>query len=102
MEFLGDSETSGFGNLGPSQPGAPGLRSLLTVNIAHQDGNQAWPALAAKALDADFHNIAWSGAGVLAASWWDLWTSTCWVKNLLPTEQQKLVTVSCKLFYHVD
>ncbi|CAJ1330134.1 unnamed protein product [Effrenium voratum] len=65
LEFLGDSETSGFGNLGPSQPGAPGLRSLLTVNIAHQDGNQAWPALAAKALDADFHNIAWSGAGVV-------------------------------------
>ena len=65
LEFLGDSETSGFGNLGPSQPGAPGLKSLLTMNIAHQDAMQAWPAVVAKAFDADFHNISWSGAGVL-------------------------------------
>ncbi|CAL1165136.1 unnamed protein product [Cladocopium goreaui] len=65
LEFLGDSETSGFGNLGPSQPGVPNLRSVLTVNVAHQDANQAWPALVAKAFGADFHNISWSGAGVV-------------------------------------
>ena len=33
--------------------------------MAHQDANQAWPALVAKELDADFHNISWSGAGVV-------------------------------------
>lgn len=33
--------------------------------MAHQDANQAWPALVAKALGADFHNVAWSGAGVV-------------------------------------
>ena len=35
LEFLGDSETSGFGNQGPSQPGAPGLRSMLTMHASH-------------------------------------------------------------------
>ena len=35
------------------------------VNVAHQDANQAWPALVAKAFGADFHNISWSGAGVV-------------------------------------
>lgn len=35
------------------------------MNVAHQDANQAWPALVAKAFGADFHNIAWSGAGVV-------------------------------------
>lgn len=33
--------------------------------MAHQDANQAWPAFVAKAFDADFHNISWSGAGVV-------------------------------------
>ncbi|CAE6953258.1 ce2C [Symbiodinium sp. CCMP2592] len=65
LEFLGDSETSGFGNQGPSQPGEPGLISVLSMHPAHQDANQAWPALVAGALKADFHNIAWSGAGVV-------------------------------------
>ena len=35
------------------------------MNVAHQDANQAWPALVANAFGADFHNIAWSGAGVV-------------------------------------
>ncbi|CAK9068706.1 unnamed protein product [Durusdinium trenchii] len=65
LEFLGDSETSGFGNLGPSQPGVPGLKSMLTMNVAHQDAMKAWPAVVAEAFDADFHSISWSGAGVL-------------------------------------
>eukprot|EP00439_Symbiodinium_sp_Y106_P047935 s2716_g6.t1 len=69
LEFLGDSETSGFGNQGPSQPGVPGLISVLSMHPAHQDANQAWPALVAgdlrASLKADFHNIAWSGAGVV-------------------------------------
>ncbi|CAE7647391.1 DNMT3A [Symbiodinium microadriaticum] len=43
----------------------PGLVSALSVHAAHQDANQAWPALVAGALKADFHNIAWSGAGVV-------------------------------------
>eukprot|EP00928_Gymnodinium_smaydae_P086954 TRINITY_DN71333_c0_g1_i1.p1 TRINITY_DN71333_c0_g1~~TRINITY_DN71333_c0_g1_i1.p1 ORF type:complete len:404 (+),score=19.30 TRINITY_DN71333_c0_g1_i1:59-1270(+) len=65
LEFVGDSETSGFGNLGPSQPGGPNLKAMLTVNPAHQDANQAWPAFVAKALGAEFHSISWSGCGVL-------------------------------------
>lgn len=39
--------------------------STTEVNVAHQDANQAWPALVAKAFGADFHNISWSGAGVV-------------------------------------
>lgn len=64
LEFLGDSETSGFGNLGPSQPGLPGLRQFLAMSARHQDANQAWPCLVAKALEAEYHNISWSGIGV--------------------------------------
>ena len=72
----------------------------LEVNVAHQDANQAWPALVAKAFGADFHNIAWSGAGVVwnagagcsadvpfhdlyfpnvgefADTWWNWWNPT--------------------------
>ena len=65
LEFLGDSETSGMGILGPSQPGSPGLGSILTVSAAHQDALQAWPAVVARAFAADYRNIAWSGAGVV-------------------------------------
>eukprot|EP00933_Yihiella_yeosuensis_P051428 TRINITY_DN49363_c0_g1_i1.p1 TRINITY_DN49363_c0_g1~~TRINITY_DN49363_c0_g1_i1.p1 ORF type:complete len:413 (-),score=55.31 TRINITY_DN49363_c0_g1_i1:304-1542(-) len=70
IEFLGDSETAGFGNIGPSQPGNPGLKSLLTANPSHQDANQAWPVMVGKSLKTDYHVIAWSGIGVL-------WNSYC-------------------------
>ncbi|CAE8713637.1 unnamed protein product [Polarella glacialis] len=65
LEFLGDSDTTGFGNLGPSQPGTITLRSLLTMSPAQQDVFQSWPALTSRALGAEFHVIAWSGLGVL-------------------------------------
>lgn len=56
---------SWLGNLTNLMQSALKQSEDLEVNVAHQDANQAWPALVAKAFGADFHNIAWSGAGVV-------------------------------------
>lgn len=66
LEFIGDSETAGFGNLGPSEPpGSHSWRHVFHMDPADQDANRAWPALVAEKLGAECHVIAWSGAGVL-------------------------------------
>lgn len=65
IEFVGDSETSGFGNLGRSQPGHPSVLGILAMHLADQDAHQAWPAFVAQECGADFHVVAWSGMGVL-------------------------------------
>mmetsp|Transcript_27656 Transcript_27656/g.69991 ORF Transcript_27656/g.69991 Transcript_27656/m.69991 type:complete len:570 (-) Transcript_27656:484-2193(-) len=67
VEFLGDSETAAFGNLGPSQPQSvtPGWKTFLAVDPADQDVHQGWPAFVSEELDVDYHVIAWSGIGVL-------------------------------------
>lgn len=55
IEFIGDSISCGFGNLGNSSQG--------NGDPLWSDGTQAYPYLTAKALDADWSNVSWSGLG---------------------------------------
>ena len=57
IEFIGDSISAGFGNLSnnPNQDNAG--------KPLYQDGTKAYTFLTAKALDADFSNVCWSGIG---------------------------------------
>ncbi len=57
IEFLGDSITCGYGNLGTSSSEDPG-------NQVWHDGTQSFAAFTALALDADFSMIGCSGIGV--------------------------------------
>lgn len=54
--FIGNSITCGYGNLG--------LSATCSFTPETEDGTQSYAALAAKALDAEMHVIAWSGRGV--------------------------------------
>ena len=61
IEFIGDSITSGYGNLGtPSTPVA-GIASM-------QDGTQTFAFLTAQALDVDHNMVSCSGIGI-AKGW---------------------------------
>ena len=55
VEFIGDSISCGFGNLGNSSQG--------DGKPLWSDGTQAYTYLTAKALDADWSNVSWSGLG---------------------------------------
>ncbi|MBE6807226.1 MAG: hypothetical protein E7527_04350 [Ruminococcaceae bacterium] len=55
IEFIGDSISCGFGNLGNSSQG--------DGTALWSDGTQAYPFLTAKALNADWSNVSWSGLG---------------------------------------
>ena len=56
IEFIGDSISAGFGNLGDSSTNNSG-------KPLYQDGTKAYTFLTAQALGADFSNVAWSGIG---------------------------------------
>ena len=55
IEFIGDSISCGFGNLGNYSQG--------DGSALWSDATQAYPYLTAQALDADWSNVAWSGLG---------------------------------------
>ena len=55
IEFIGDSISCGFGNLGNSSQGDGAA--------LWSDGTQAYTYLTAQALNADWSNVAWSGLG---------------------------------------
>ncbi len=57
IEIIGDSLSVGFGNTGAG-PECP-----FTANT--EDGYRAYPLLAARALRAEVHLVAWSGRGVV-------------------------------------
>lgn len=59
IEFIGDSHTVGYGNTSPTRD-CDGARVRLTT-----DTQLAFGPLAAKALDADYRVIAYSGYGVV-------------------------------------
>jgi len=66
IEFVGDSETAGYGNLGPSEPAdQPSWLSCLRMDPADQDAMRSWPAFASQQLGADFSLVAWSGIGAI-------------------------------------
>ena len=55
IEFIGDSISCGFGNLGDSTKG--------NGNPLWSDGTRAYTYLTAQALNADWSNVSWSGLG---------------------------------------
>jgi len=55
IEFIGDSISCGFGNLGDSAKG--------NGNPLWSDGTRAYTYLTAQALNADWSNVSWSGLG---------------------------------------
>lgn len=57
IEFVGDSLTTGYGNIGNSQSSDPG-------SALWQDGTLAYPFLACEELDADYTIAACSGVGI--------------------------------------
>ncbi len=57
IEFIGDSISAGFGNLSNNPNQSDAGKPL------YQDGTKAYTFLTAKALDADFSNVCWSGIG---------------------------------------
>lgn len=64
LEFYGDSDTCGFGNEGKRTSSKSFLALLRSASCAHeQDASRAFPALVGAALDANTHNLAWSGIG---------------------------------------
>jgi lysophospholipase L1-like esterase len=57
IEFIGDSLTAGFGDLGA------GPKCLFMSQ--REDGYRAYAALVGRALDAEVHIVAWSGHGII-------------------------------------
>ena len=57
IELIGDSITTGYGTLGPQAP--------CEQEAAFENVEQAYGAVAARALDAGYTAVAWSGKGVL-------------------------------------
>lgn len=61
IEFIGDSDSAGFGNLAPRSH--MNLMGLLSLNFKHEDVEKAWIGFVARAFQADMHGIAISGIG---------------------------------------
>lgn len=64
IEFVGDSDTAAYGNLGPRTGLRPEDRSIF-ADPAFQDASASWAAVTADAFDAACHNISYSGMGAV-------------------------------------
>ena len=64
MEFIGDSDTAAYGNMGPRTGLRPTDRSVF-ANPAYQDASASWAAVTANAFGAACHNISYSGMGAV-------------------------------------
>jgi hypothetical protein len=62
LEFIGDSITCGYGN--------EGRWMVDAFNTAQENPWEAYAARSARAVDADYHLISWSGIGIIS-SWTD-------------------------------
>ncbi|MDF2941438.1 MAG: lipolytic protein family [Herbinix sp.] len=62
LEFIGDSITCGYGN--------EGMLNIDTFNTTQENPWEAYAARTARALDADYHLISWSGIGIIS-NWTD-------------------------------
>lgn len=58
LEFIGDSITCGYGN--------EGVLDVDEFKTVQENPWEAYAATAARALDADYHLISWSGIGVIS------------------------------------
>lgn len=89
IEFIGDSITSGLGNLWNSS------MDRQTNGLADQDGYHTYAAFTARALNADAHVVSLSGWGV-AGGWADAAGGCCyrkrlWIPVLLSQSHQRTV-----------
>ena len=64
IEFVGDSDMCGFGNLSRHSGFLAGLLRLGHL-VGESDATAAWPLVVADALGAEAHMIAWSGVGAV-------------------------------------
>jgi hypothetical protein len=64
MEFVGDSDTAAYGNLGERTGMTPEDRSVF-ADPSKQDASQSWAAIVAHTFEADCHNISYSGMGAV-------------------------------------
>jgi lysophospholipase L1-like esterase len=62
LEFIGDSITCGYGN--------EGRWMIDAFNTSQENPWEAYAARTARAVDADYHLISWSGIGIIS-SWTD-------------------------------
>lgn len=62
LEFIGDSITCGYGN--------EGVWNVDSFNTAQENPWEAYAAITARALNADYHLICWSGIGIIS-NWTD-------------------------------
>lgn len=62
LEFIGDSITCGYGN--------EGIWNVDVFSTTQENPWEAYAARTARALDADYHLISWSGIGIIS-SWTD-------------------------------
>jgi hypothetical protein len=63
IEWVGDSFTTGYGNL-VSNPAPPKGNPSTGFHAKNQDNSKAWGAIASKTLDAEYMCTAYSGRGV--------------------------------------
>lgn len=64
IEFVGDSDTAAYGNLGIRTGFEVADRSVF-ADPSKQDASKSWAAFVAGAFDTECHNISWSGMGVV-------------------------------------
>ena len=63
IEFIGDSITTGYGNLYPDNIGDAKAFKTDATSSCYQDGTRAWAYLTAKKLGADYSIVAQQGIG---------------------------------------
>lgn len=73
IEFIGDSITCGYGN--------EGQLDVDCFNTIQENPYLAYAAKTARALDADYHLVSWSGIGILSS----------WVEENMPIRRDPLM-----------
>ncbi|MEE8399528.1 MAG: hypothetical protein V3S89_11030, partial [Desulfobacterales bacterium] len=64
IEFVGDSDTAAYGNLG-TRTGLEVADRSVFADPSKQDASRSWAAFVANAFRAECHNISWSGMGAV-------------------------------------
>jgi len=63
IEFIGDSDTTSFGNEGPHSD----VSAIQSMDASKQNAWNSYAAQAARCFDADYSLVAWTGTGVISA-----------------------------------
>mmetsp|Transcript_16894 Transcript_16894/g.32994 ORF Transcript_16894/g.32994 Transcript_16894/m.32994 type:complete len:532 (-) Transcript_16894:126-1721(-) len=86
IEFVGDSDFAGFGNLGGKT--GMGFHNAFAVSAALQNVDQSIPGHVSRAFNADYSVVAWSGVGV---RWNHPMTKTDAANSTLPEMYHRLI-----------